>query len=92
MKALLKSGDTERITFFANVSRQADIFILAANYLQALDWRSNPEYVKQIVTFYTKAKAPELLRGFYDACAQVTYPLKASLLQSAKNDYITGRN
>lgn len=73
MKALLKSGDTERIIFFTNVSRQADIFILAGNYLQTLDWRSNPEYVKHIVTFYTKAKAPEMLRGFYDACAQVIF-------------------
>lgn len=71
MKALLKSGDTERIVFFANVSRQPDIYVLAGNYLQALDWRSNPEYVKHIVNFYTKAKTPELLVGFYEACAQV---------------------
>jgi len=70
MKALLKSGDTERIIFFANVSRQNDIFVLAGNYLQTLDWRSHPEYVKHIVTFYTRAKAPQLLRGFYEACAQ----------------------
>lgn len=71
MKALLKSGDTERIVFFANVSRQPDIYVLAGNYLQTLDWRSNPEYVKHIVNFYTKAKSPELLVGFYEACAQV---------------------
>jgi len=71
MKALLKSGDTERIIFFANVSRQANIYVLAGNYLQTLDWRSHPEYVKNIVAFYTKAKALELLAGFYDACAQV---------------------
>lgn len=75
MKALLKSGDTERIVFFANVSRQADIYILAGNYLQTLDWRSNPEYVKHMITFYTKARSPELLVGFYEACAQVCYKL-----------------
>jgi intraflagellar transport protein 140 len=68
MKALLKSGDTDRI---ANVSRQPDIYILAGNYLQTLDWRSHPEYVKHIVTFYTKARSPDLLVGFYEACAQV---------------------
>jgi intraflagellar transport protein 140 len=71
MKALLKSGDTDRIIFFANVSRQSDIYILAGNYLQTLDWRSHPEYVKHIVTFYTKARSPDLLIGFYEACAQV---------------------
>lgn len=71
MKALLKSGDTEKIVFFANVSRNADIYILAGNYLQTLDWRAHPEYVKQIVNVYTKAKSFDLLAGFYEACAQV---------------------
>jgi hypothetical protein len=37
MKSLLRSGDTEKIIFFAGVSRQRDIYILAANYLQV--WR-----------------------------------------------------
>lgn len=72
MRALLKSGDTERVIFFANVSRQPDIYVLAGNYLQTLDWRSHPEYVKNIVSFYTKARALDLLAGFYDACAQVS--------------------
>ena len=43
MKALLKSGDTDKIVFFANVSREPEIYVLAANYLQSLDWRNNPE-------------------------------------------------
>ena len=73
MKALLKSGDTEKIIFFAQVSRQRDIYIMAANYLQTLDWRSDPEVMKNIITFYTKGKAPESLAGFYDACAQVSH-------------------
>lgn len=71
MKALLKSGDTEKIIFFAGVSRQKDIYVLAANYLQTLDWRSDHEILKHIITFYTKGKALEPLAGFYDACAQV---------------------
>uniref|UniRef100_A0A3Q3ICS2 Uncharacterized protein n=1 Tax=Monopterus albus TaxID=43700 RepID=A0A3Q3ICS2_MONAL len=71
MRALLKSGDTEKIVFFANVCRQKELFIMAANYLQSLDWQKNPEILKTIIGFYTKARAPELLAGFYEACAQV---------------------
>ena len=41
MQSLLKSGDTEKICFFANVARQAKIYILAANYLQSLDWHND---------------------------------------------------
>ena len=73
MKCLLKSGDTEKITFFAGVSRTKEIYILAANYLQTLDWHSDPEIMRNIVSFYTKAKAQEQLVSFYDACAQVGY-------------------
>ncbi|CAH1389189.1 unnamed protein product [Nezara viridula] len=71
MKALLKSGDTDKIVFFANVSRQKEMYVMAANYLQSLDWRSKPELLKNIVNFYTKGKAPQLLANFYIACAQV---------------------
>ena len=74
MKALLKSGDTETLIFFAGVSRQKDIYVMAANYLQTLDWRKDPEVMKNIITFYTKGRAMESLAGFYDACAQV-HPL-----------------
>ena len=34
MKCLIKSGDTEKIVFFAGLSRNRDIYILGANYLQ----------------------------------------------------------
>ncbi|XP_023369568.1 intraflagellar transport protein 140 homolog [Otolemur garnettii] len=71
MRALLKSGDTEKIVFFAGVSRQKEIYIMAANYLQSLDWRKEPEIMKNIISFYTKGRALDLLAGFYDACAQV---------------------
>lgn len=70
MKCLLKSGDTEKIVFFANVSRNNEIFILAANYLQNLDWRKDGDVLKNIVGFYTKARAFEQLAGFYSSCAQ----------------------
>ena len=32
MKALLKSGDTEKIVFFANVSREPEIYVLGTNW------------------------------------------------------------
>lgn len=71
MRALLKSGDTEKIVFFAGVSRQKEIYVMAGNYLQSLDWRKDPEIMKNIISFYTKGRALELLAGFYQACAQV---------------------
>ncbi|NWZ55925.1 IF140 protein, partial [Haliaeetus albicilla] len=71
MRALLKSGDTKKIVFFAGVSREREIYIMAANYLQSLDWRKDPEIMKNIISFYTKGRALDLLAGFYDACAQV---------------------
>ncbi|XP_049817321.1 intraflagellar transport protein 140 homolog isoform X2 [Aethina tumida] len=71
MKALLKSGDTEKIVFFASISRQREIYIMAANYLQSLDWQNQPEVLRNIIVFYSKGKALDLLANFYVACAQV---------------------
>lgn len=71
MRALLKSGDTEKIVFFAGVSRQKENYVMAANYLQSLDWRKEPGTMKTIISFYTKGRALDLLASFYDACAQV---------------------
>ena len=65
MKSLLKSGDTDKIIFFANVSRQREIYILAGNYLQTLDWRNNADIMKNIIAFYTKSKTYDLLAMFY---------------------------
>ncbi|CAD7923674.1 unnamed protein product [Amoebophrya sp. A120] len=71
MKALLKSGDTERITFFAGTARTPEIYILAANYMQSLDWHSRPEMTKQILSFYSKAKDYQKMSGFYATIAMV---------------------
>ncbi|XP_057178232.1 intraflagellar transport protein 140 homolog isoform X2 [Triplophysa rosa] len=71
MRALLKSGDTEKIIFFAGVSRQKEIYIMAANYLQSLDWRNDAEIMKNIIGFYSKGRALDLLAGFYEACSEV---------------------
>jgi hypothetical protein len=71
MKALLRSGDTEKVVFFAGVCRSRDIYVLAANYLQTLAWHTDPELLRAIVDFYGKAKAFESLAAFYEACAAV---------------------
>jgi intraflagellar transport protein 140 len=71
MKSLLQSQDTEKIIFFAGTARQPDIYVLAGNYLQSLDWHNDPEIMKNIIQFYSKAKAYDKLAKFYDACAQV---------------------
>lgn len=71
MKALLKSGDTEKICFFAQVSRQPEIYVMAGNYLQTLDWQNQPGVVEHITAFYSKAKAMDLLANFYVNCAEV---------------------
>mmetsp|Transcript_37028 Transcript_37028/g.85483 ORF Transcript_37028/g.85483 Transcript_37028/m.85483 type:complete len:1283 (-) Transcript_37028:63-3911(-) len=71
MKSLLKSCDTEKIIFFAGTARQPDIYVLAGNYLQSLDWRGDPEIKNNIIKFYTKAKAYDKLQSFHDASTQV---------------------
>jgi len=71
MKVLIKSGDTEKITFFANVSRKKEIYIMAANYLQTLDWHNDQAIMKNIIQYYVKANALNSLSGFYEACSQV---------------------
>lgn len=70
MKCLLRGGDTKAIIQFASITRNAEIYKMAANYLQTMDWRDG-EIMKVIITFYTKANAFEQLAGFYDSCAQV---------------------
>lgn len=71
MKSLLKSGDTDKIVFFAGMSRQKEIYIMAANYLQAMNWQNDTKILKNIVTFYSKGQAYDLLANFYVNCAQV---------------------
>jgi intraflagellar transport protein 140 len=56
IKALIKSGDAEKVKFFASVSgsKQPEIYIIAANFLQTQNWHENGELLKSIITFYTK--------------------------------------
>ena len=56
---------------FANSARSAQTYILAANFLQTADWHQNPDLMKNIISFYNKAKAYENLSGFFEACSNV---------------------
>ncbi|MCQ2816870.1 MAG: hypothetical protein MJ252_06360 [archaeon] len=69
MKCLIKMGDKDRVISFATTCRQAELFILAANFLQNLEW--NAEIVKIIQSFYNKAKAYVNLGNFYENYATV---------------------
>lgn len=71
IKCLVRSGDTKAVIQFATISRNAEIYTLAANYLQQMNWRESVEIMKAIINFYSKAKAFEQLATFYDSCAQV---------------------
>ncbi|CAJ0941152.1 unnamed protein product, partial [Mesorhabditis belari] len=71
MRALIKSGDTAKIRFFATTARSKAIYILAANFLQTTDWRGDAEVMREIEIFYGKAQSQEHLANFYIACAQM---------------------
>mmetsp|Transcript_6902 Transcript_6902/g.5135 ORF Transcript_6902/g.5135 Transcript_6902/m.5135 type:complete len:182 (+) Transcript_6902:2882-3427(+) len=71
MKCLLKSGDVKAVIAFATNARQTEVYVLAGNFLQNQNWHNDPEIMKTIISFYSKAKSFESLANFYDACAQV---------------------
>ena len=70
MKCLIKQGNKEKVINFANTCRQNELYILAANFLQSLDWNDG-EIVKNIVSFFSKAKAWTNLSSFYELFASV---------------------
>lgn len=45
--------------------------MLAANYLQTLDWHGDANLMRIIVQMYTKAGDTTSLASFYEACAQI---------------------
>ena len=71
MKCLVRGGDSKAVIQFANISRNIEIYKLAANYLQQMNWRESVDIMKAIILFYSKAKAYEQLASFYESCAQV---------------------
>ncbi len=71
IKCLIKHGDTEKIIYYATHTKKPEIYLLAATFLQNLDWHNEPEIMKAIIKFYTAAGAMIQLADFYEACAQV---------------------
>ena len=57
LKCLIELGDPQKVILFANNARSAETWILAANFLQTADWHQNSELMKNIIQFYSKAKA-----------------------------------
>ncbi|GET91361.1 hypothetical protein, conserved [Leishmania tarentolae] len=71
MRMLMRGGETEKVIFFANHSRNVEIYTMAANFLQSQNWSADANIYKSIVLFYTKAKAWMNLLAFYESCAQL---------------------
>jgi intraflagellar transport protein 140 len=71
LKCLIELGDSQKVILFANNARNAETWILAANFLQTADWHQNPDLMKNIILFYSKAKAYDNLSSFFEACANV---------------------
>lgn len=64
-------GDANQVITFANNARAPQTWILAANFLQTADWHQNQDLLKNIISFYSKAKAFENLASFFEACSTV---------------------
>ena len=71
IKCLIRSGDVDKIVYYASMSKKPDVFLLAAHHLQTLDWRSDAQLIQTIVSFYQKAKANGPLSAFFEHCAEV---------------------
>lgn len=39
--------------------------------MQSADWHSSPDIMKNIISFYTKAKAYDRLAIFYESCSNI---------------------
>lgn len=71
MRCLLKTNDSDKIIYYATMTKMKEVYVLAANFLQNLDWHNEPEVMKTIISFYSKAHAWQPLASFYDAFASV---------------------
>ena len=60
IKALIRSGQTDKVISYANIARDKNVMKLAANYLQTV----NHEDANLIATFYRKAGAKQELERF----------------------------
>jgi intraflagellar transport protein 140 len=87
LKCLIKMGNKERVIEFTHTCRISELYIIAANFLQSIEWVDNEDVVKTIISFYTKARAFLNLANFYDLFANVVdllYRLKLTNLEITK--------
>eukprot|EP00924_Labyrinthula_sp_SR-Ha-C_P008375 maker-scaffold_11-snap-gene-11.29-mRNA-1 protein AED:0.01 eAED:0.04 QI:0/0/0/1/1/1/3/0/1566 len=76
VKCLIKSNDVDKILYYARQAKNIEVYILVGNYIQTLDWRTQPKLLKTLVNYYKKAKAFAKLSQFYYTCAHdeiITY-------------------
>ena len=71
LKCLLKSSDMRAVISFAQTARSTEVWVMAGNFLRNQNWHNDPEIMKTIIQFYSKAKSFESLSNFYNECAQV---------------------
>ncbi|GKT34452.1 hypothetical protein ADUPG1_007803, partial [Aduncisulcus paluster] len=90
VKSLILGGNVKKVLFFAKTSKNRDVLIATANFLQTLDWRKDKLLLKSITTFYKKAKAFDHLYRFFESCADQeidefrNYEKAADALREAK--------
>lgn len=71
MHCLLRTEDTEQIIYYANNTKNREVCLLAAQYLEETDWHTDSTVIDHIIQLYTKAKATERLAAFYESWAQL---------------------
>ncbi|OAF69068.1 hypothetical protein A3Q56_03178 [Intoshia linei] len=70
-KSLVRTGEKNKIITYAKRSKNKQVWLMAANYLQTIDNSQDELTMKSIITFYTNANAYESLARYYDSRAQV---------------------
>ncbi len=80
MKCCIKQGNKNKVIEFAHMARMPELYILAANFLENLEWTN--DIVKIIVSFFTKAKAYYNLANFYKVFASIDIQEKQNYKQA----------
>lgn len=68
VKALIRSGNVDKVIQFANVARDKTVFKMAANFLQTINY----EDTSLIMKFYVKAEAHQELERFKNALTSIS--------------------
>lgn len=67
IKALIRSGDTDKVIKYANIARNKGVYKMAANYLQTVDFTDR----QLVASFYKKASASEELARYQGSSSSV---------------------